>query len=48
MHCLVPNFYIHVSVSDLHIIYQDQSAYLAAAKWADRPILGIFKSLTDK
>ncbi len=29
---LVPNSYIHVSLSDLYMYSQDRSAYLAAAK----------------
>jgi hypothetical protein len=41
---LVPNSYLHVSVS--YFYFQDRSAHLAAAK-KGRPMLGIYKSLTD-
>jgi hypothetical protein len=40
LHGLVANFYIHVSVSDLRI-------YSHAPSALRRPILGIYKSLTD-
>jgi hypothetical protein len=42
---LVPNFYIHTSVSNLYIP-KIRSTYFAAAK-KGRPIVGIYKSLTD-
>jgi hypothetical protein len=38
---LVPNSYIHVSVSDLYIPRIDLPSKI------NRPILGIYKSLTD-
>jgi hypothetical protein len=35
LHVLVPNSYIHVPIYEQFIYSQDQSAYLAASKWAD-------------
>ncbi len=32
----VPNFHIHVSVSDLYVYFHDWSTYFAAANQADR------------
>jgi hypothetical protein len=40
---LIPNFHIHVSVSDLYC--QDRSAF--CCKKICGPILGIYKALTD-
>jgi hypothetical protein len=39
---LIPNAYIHVSVSDLYVYSHDQSAYLLQANgWSDRGNLQI-------
>jgi hypothetical protein len=42
---LVPNSYIHVSVSDLYIF--PRSVVRSSWKEIGGPILGIYKSLTD-
>ncbi len=44
---LVPSSYIHVSVSDLYITGNSLPIWLQQ-NTVDRPILGIYKSLTDK
>ncbi len=41
---LGPNFYIHVSVSDLYILMIGPHILLYCVRW---PIVGIYKSLTD-
>jgi len=38
---LSPNFHVHVSVSDLHI------PHISSCSRIGRPIMGIYKSLTD-
>jgi hypothetical protein len=42
---LSPNFHIHVSVSELYLHFHDGSAFLLEE--ICKPILGIYKSLTD-
>jgi hypothetical protein len=42
---LSPSFYIHISVSDLHIPRIVLPIFLHPN--TDRPIVGIYKSLTD-
>jgi hypothetical protein len=43
--CLSPNIHIYVSVSDLYIF--PRSVHLFSCSRIDRPISGIYKSLTE-
>jgi hypothetical protein len=45
LHCLSPNFHVHVSVSDWYIPRTGPHIFLQLT--IDRPILGRYKSLTD-
>jgi hypothetical protein len=43
---LSPNFHIYVSVSDIYTVFPE-SVYIFSCSRIDRPIVGIYKSLTD-